>query len=341
MVVFACGACGESLKKNQVETHYYRKCRNCNVLSCLDCGKDFWGNEYEAHTKCISEEEKYSGKNFVPKPGANKNEIKQQQWIHQVQEAVDKCKTNPRLQGILVKLKDHANIPRKKNKFLEETSNKPEAETEDVKQTQNSSNVSEAESHDTDTVKNGVEENIGKMSKRDKKEARRKKMHKAEKKDKVSVSDVCDSNENGVIEKKSKKKKKQKDFEEESPESNKKSRKRKRDKDECNDDVENVYGSAIVNDDDGNGDDDNDENHSAKKKFKTKFNWNEVIVEVLQSKGPELKIKKLKKKVLSEYLAQGCTEKSEEKLWAKFDKKLKKIPEVKVIGDKVKLKNAS
>lgn len=45
--------------------------------------------------------------------------------------------------------------------------------------------------------------------------------------------------------------------------------------------------------------------------------------------------------VLGEYLSQGCTERSEEKLWAKFEKRLKKIPEVKVLGEKVKLKSAS
>jgi len=38
------------------------------------------GKEYEAHTKCISEEEKYSGKNYKPKPNANKGEIKQELW---------------------------------------------------------------------------------------------------------------------------------------------------------------------------------------------------------------------------------------------------------------------
>jgi LYAR-type C2HC zinc finger len=42
---------------------------------------DFSGVEYEKHTKCITEEEKYSGKNFKPKPGANKGEQKQEQWI--------------------------------------------------------------------------------------------------------------------------------------------------------------------------------------------------------------------------------------------------------------------
>jgi len=38
------------------------------------------GNDYEAHTKCISEEEKYSGKNYKPKPNANKGEMKQELW---------------------------------------------------------------------------------------------------------------------------------------------------------------------------------------------------------------------------------------------------------------------
>lgn len=48
------------------------------------CFHDFRGNEYEQHTKCITEEEKYSGKNYVPKPGSNKNETKQQQWLQVV-----------------------------------------------------------------------------------------------------------------------------------------------------------------------------------------------------------------------------------------------------------------
>ena len=39
------------------------------------------GNDYEKHTKCITEEEKYEGKNFKPKPNANKGEQKQELWI--------------------------------------------------------------------------------------------------------------------------------------------------------------------------------------------------------------------------------------------------------------------
>ncbi|XP_062602167.1 cell growth-regulating nucleolar protein-like, partial [Saccostrea cucullata] len=81
MVFFSCNACGDSLKKNQVEKHYTTKCRQAKSLSCIDCSKEFWGQEYDKHTKCISEEEKYSGKNYVPKAGANKGEQKQNQWL--------------------------------------------------------------------------------------------------------------------------------------------------------------------------------------------------------------------------------------------------------------------
>uniref|UniRef100_A0A8C1HAC6 Ly1 antibody reactive homolog (mouse) n=1 Tax=Cyprinus carpio carpio TaxID=630221 RepID=A0A8C1HAC6_CYPCA len=63
MVVFTCNACGESLKKAQVEKHVM-KCRSCQVLSCIDCSKDFWGDDYRNHIKCISEDQKYGSKDF-------------------------------------------------------------------------------------------------------------------------------------------------------------------------------------------------------------------------------------------------------------------------------------
>lgn len=115
MVYFYCDACGESLKKNQVEKHRY-KCRGCCVVSCVDCGHNFRGNEYESHTKCISEEEKYSGKNYKPKPNANKGEIKQELWTQQVQQAIDKA-SDPKIQNVLQQLYNYSNIPRKKAKF--------------------------------------------------------------------------------------------------------------------------------------------------------------------------------------------------------------------------------
>lgn len=115
MVYFYCDACGESLKKNQVEKHRY-KCRGCCVVSCVDCGHNFRGNEYESHTKCISEEEKYSGKNYKPKPNANKGEVKQELWTQQVQQAIDKA-SDPKIQNVLQQLYNYSNIPRKKVKF--------------------------------------------------------------------------------------------------------------------------------------------------------------------------------------------------------------------------------
>jgi cell growth-regulating nucleolar protein len=36
-------------------------CLLLKVLSCIDCGKDFYGDEYKAHDSCISEAEKYQG----------------------------------------------------------------------------------------------------------------------------------------------------------------------------------------------------------------------------------------------------------------------------------------
>ncbi|KAH3785632.1 cell growth-regulating nucleolar protein-like [Dreissena polymorpha] len=348
MVVFNCNACGEALKKNQVEKHYMTKCRSCNVLSCIDCGKDFWGNDYEQHTKCISEEEKYSGKNFVPKPGQNKNEVKQLQWLQQVQLAIDKAKTNPQLRDLLVRLRDYPNIPRKQNKFINFLANSIKCRNPKVcneawkvlmenvemppKPAENGVNSKESaansETKTADVVSetsssagrvnavNGetTEIDTHKLSKREKKEERKMKAHKNEKKEKF----VETNNEIKETSKKGKKRKKDalEDDEEEEVTSQ--------------DDSRLVSDAEIAEE---------ESSEPVRKKFKTKFNWAEVILEVVQSKGTEMKMKRLKKKVLAEYLSQGCTERSEEKLWAKFDKRLKRHPNIKILGDKVKLIN--
>ena len=51
------------------------------MLCCLDCGKNFHGDDYKDHTSCISEAEKYQGKLFKPKDKQNKGERKQQEWL--------------------------------------------------------------------------------------------------------------------------------------------------------------------------------------------------------------------------------------------------------------------
>ena len=82
MVSFTCGECGQTLKKNQVQHHYESECPSCSVVSCLDCGRDFYGDDYEGHTSCVSEAQKYQGKLYKsPVGGTPKGERKQQEWI--------------------------------------------------------------------------------------------------------------------------------------------------------------------------------------------------------------------------------------------------------------------
>ncbi|NXJ50475.1 LYAR protein, partial [Spizaetus tyrannus] len=114
MVVFTCNACGESVKKAQVEKHV-NICRNCQCLSCMDCGKDFWGDDYKEHVKCVSEDQKYGGKDFEAK--TNKGDAKQQEWIQKIHEVMKKPNISPKVRNILEQMRVFDNIPRKKVKF--------------------------------------------------------------------------------------------------------------------------------------------------------------------------------------------------------------------------------
>ncbi|KAJ1214106.1 hypothetical protein NDU88_001733 [Pleurodeles waltl] len=114
MVFFTCNACGESLKKVQMEKHL-NVCRRSTSVSCIDCGKDFWGDDFKLHLKCISEDQKYGGKGFEAK--ANKGEVKQLQWIEKVHELMKKSNISPKLRDILNQMSTYDNIPRKRTKF--------------------------------------------------------------------------------------------------------------------------------------------------------------------------------------------------------------------------------
>ncbi|XP_045506758.1 cell growth-regulating nucleolar protein [Colias croceus] len=118
MVVFTCGHCGESVQKPKVEKHYLTKCRNKNPnLSCMDCFKDFLGNDYESHTKCITEEERYSGKGFQAKE--KKGEKKQNAWVEMLQAVLDEQKdASKNVLRIIETISKHNNTPRKKPKFI-------------------------------------------------------------------------------------------------------------------------------------------------------------------------------------------------------------------------------
>ncbi|KAK2494397.1 hypothetical protein MC885_018513 [Smutsia gigantea] len=114
MVFFTCNACGESVKKIQVEKHV-AICRKCECLSCIDCGKDFWGDDYKNHVKCISEDQKYGGKGYEGK--AHKGDIKQQAWIQKINELIKRPSVSPKVRELLEQISGFDNVPRKKAKF--------------------------------------------------------------------------------------------------------------------------------------------------------------------------------------------------------------------------------
>ncbi|KAJ2612171.1 hypothetical protein H4S08_002829, partial [Coemansia sp. RSA 1365] len=74
MVSFVCNYCQETLKKPKLDQHAQR-CRNAS-FSCIDCSVDFVGTTYRQHTSCISEVEKYEGKQQA-KGKAGKGQQKQ------------------------------------------------------------------------------------------------------------------------------------------------------------------------------------------------------------------------------------------------------------------------
>jgi len=116
MVSFICDACGNTVKKTRVEKHYSVECRNCSVLSCLDCGIDFPGDSYLKHTSCVTEAEKYQGHLYQAKDKENKGETKQKEWLKNVH-GITSNTNDPKIKGLLKRLSAYSNIPRKRKKF--------------------------------------------------------------------------------------------------------------------------------------------------------------------------------------------------------------------------------
>ncbi|XP_063779352.1 cell growth-regulating nucleolar protein isoform X2 [Pseudophryne corroboree] len=334
MVFFTCNACGESLKKGQVDKHT-AMCRNCKCLSCIDCGKDFWGEEYKTHLKCISEEQKYGGKGFEGK--AKKGDVKQQQWIERIYEAMNKPNISSNLKNILNQLSTFDNIPRKKTKFQNWMQNSLKIHSQTMQDqvweifSDATSTQNKAASSDTPKLSDAIEitsEASGtaevtekKKSKRERKEERQTK-NKKEKKDLSSEGQA----ENGV-EKKSKKRV----VEEESMGGG-----------DCKGRHEESMGKKKKKRGNENIDEEQIPQKKKKKKheeFEGKFNWKGTIKALLrQAPDHELPIKRLRKKVISQYYATSSeTHKSEKELLSTFNKKIKNNPKFRVLKENVKL----
>ncbi|XP_044755022.1 cell growth-regulating nucleolar protein [Coccinella septempunctata] len=119
MVVFTCNHCGESLQKPKVEKHYSFVCRRNKFLTCVDCLKDFNGEEYSAHVKCITEEERYAAKGTYKNGIVKKGEVKQEQWSDMIRSILnDNTNLKPKCKNLLNHIVNFTNVPRKKPKFM-------------------------------------------------------------------------------------------------------------------------------------------------------------------------------------------------------------------------------
>ncbi|KAJ2659069.1 hypothetical protein IWW48_003698 [Coemansia sp. RSA 1200] len=80
MVSFVCDYCQNTLKKPKLDIHAQR-CRYAS-FSCIDCGVGFQGGTYRQHTSCMTESEKYEGKN---KPKKQQQQQQQKKKTNQQQ----------------------------------------------------------------------------------------------------------------------------------------------------------------------------------------------------------------------------------------------------------------
>ncbi|NWR68384.1 LYAR protein, partial [Centropus unirufus] len=375
MVVFTCNACGESVKKAQVEKHV-GVCRNCECLSCMDCGKDFWGDDYKEHLRCISEDQKYGGKDFEAK--ASKGDAKQQEWIQKIHEVMKKPNISPKVRNILEQMRAFDNIPRKKAKFQNWMKNSLRINNSTLQDevweifSEATRNVSSEKGQDKpqqkeegQSVETGektmAEENGIADDKAERKKSKRERKEERQKNKKKEKKDLKLENQSEV--KKNKKAKKGKESSENEveingndhqseieEETNVKKRKHKH--------AEGIHPTILLFFS-------NfvylipslEEPHTTRKKMKTenisedmetentneneesKFNWKGTIKAVLkQAPDNEISIKKLRKKVIAQYYAvAGEHYRSEEDLLAIFNKKVNNNPKFKVLKDKVKL----
>ncbi|XP_011843197.1 PREDICTED: cell growth-regulating nucleolar protein [Mandrillus leucophaeus] len=377
MVFFTCNACGESVKKIQVEKHV-SVCRNCECLSCIDCGKDFWGDDYKNHVKCISEDQKYGGKGYEGK--THKGDIKQQAWIQKISELIKRPNVSPKVRELLEQISAFDNVPRKKAKFQNWMKNSLKVHNESIldqvwnifSEASNSEPVSKEQDQQPlhpvanpraeistkvppSKVKDAVEQQGEvKKNKRERKEERQKKRKREKKELKLENHQENSRNQ------KPKKRKKGQEADlgaggEEVPEANgsagKRSKKKKQRKDSAGEEEANVGAgkrkrrhSEVETD-------------SKKKKMKLpehpeggepedheapakgKFNWKGTIKAILkQAPDNEITIKKLRKKVLARYYTVTDEHhRSEEELLVIFNKKISKNPTFKLLKDKVKL----
>ncbi|KOC63246.1 Cell growth-regulating nucleolar protein [Habropoda laboriosa] len=326
MVVFTCNNCGDTIQKPKVAKHYEFHCRTAQFLTCVDCFKDFRGEEYIAHTKCVTEAERYGGKDYVPKANINKGEKKQQEWLNIVNNVLNsQTNLSKSERTFLNALSRHENIPRKRTKFLnfvqsalgprvnqavvECVWNKMEAA---YKNTQNTNTKQEQQNgkinkeindkedisthHESNVIENQNNENICRENKNESHENKCNELN--------GTCNIADNDEPVT------KKKNKKGAATEEPVPTVKSE-------------DPILSESLVGQSDSTID-------------KSNFNWGDTILDIVKSKG-EISLKKLQKKVISQYMNFSSNAVTHEKASSKFNKKLKKVSGIIVSDEKVKL----
>ncbi|XP_053683528.1 cell growth-regulating nucleolar protein [Sabethes cyaneus] len=291
MVFFTCNHCGESLKKQAVEKHGWRCKQNAINVSCMDCQKDFIGKEYDAHTSCISELEKYSGKDYVPKANANKGAKKQEAWINTIRSITNRKKDLSRgVSEVFNVIRNNDNIPRKQKGFLNFFQNSAKhiklhdvqaawsLLEEEVKTSNANNNGPQQNLNGTDPSKANGETNVPAVNG-------------------VNKRKLEDSNNGDIVTEQPapKKKKKQRDL-------------------PSNDQAALLDASAAEGK--------TLEHEGAAEKFK----WRDAIRTTLDAKGNEMKLSKLRKKVLKKYHQfVGSSVDAGDKIERKFSKTITKL----------------
>lgn len=122
----------QTLKKNQVDKHTY-SCRSCRAVTCVDCSVTFYGNDYAAHTTCISEAQKYEGSLYKPKTNAKPKA--QDLWTALIENIEAKSNDAPAsVKPYLSTLSSLGNVPRNQKKFINFAKNSLRLQNEKILQ---------------------------------------------------------------------------------------------------------------------------------------------------------------------------------------------------------------
>eukprot|EP00116_Pleurobrachia_bachei_P006656 sb/3466918/ len=316
MVFFCCNGCGETLKKQKVEQHGY----NCSSksVSCIDCNVSFHGAEFRKHTQCVSEAERYQG--HLYKATENKGALKQNTWMESVRGAAENCRNNAALKGLLIRIGEYDNVPRKQAKFLNFIRNSMRVNNKDLVQSawdaidaagkanQNqNANIPPVDSSNSDVVvKESTTQEVVSKNGENKKKLKRKR------EEEPVTSEVGGDQ---VVKKERKKKKKKAEEGEEATTPNK----------ENNTVLPNLNRLVGIEPD----------TPGKAKKYKMVSHIEEIV-----TKKEEISVKKLKRKVLAAYL-EYHPERSAEDASLLFDKKIFKIPGITVSHGNVTVSSAT